>query len=154
MKLQPLQLRHKTMRASLQRQTLQQPAPSRTARAQSKLRHPWWSPSPPNLWWRCAATTGLAKSAQKRLQGAMDGETAALESVVHAPVATEAPVPAALVTVVLSAEGIVLETALRVKTAARVWVMRRSAPSAKPWSAPKCRSESWPHKHTARPWAA
>jgi hypothetical protein len=76
------------------------------------------------------ATTDLAKSAQKRLPGAMGVEMAALASVVRAQVATAAQVPAVLV------------TEFRVKTAARVWVMRHSAPSAKPWSAPKCRCAS------------
>ncbi len=144
MNLQRPQLRQKTQRASLQRLMLQQPAPSRTARAQSQLRHPWW---------RCAATTDLDKSVLKRLLGAMGVEMAALVSVVRAQVATAAQVPAVLVIVVLNAEVIVLVTEVRVKTVARVWVMRHSAPSAKPWSAPKCRCASWPHKHTARPWA-
>jgi hypothetical protein len=148
-----LQLRQTTQRASLQRRMLQQAAPIRTARAQSKLRHPWWPPSQPNPWWRCAATTDLAKSAPKRLLGAMGVEMAALASVVRAQVATAAQVPAALVIGVLNAEVIVLVTEPRVKTAARVWVMRLSAPSAKPWSAPKCRCASWLRKHTARPWA-
>lgn len=153
MNLQRPQLRQKTQRASLQRLMLQQPAPSRTARAQSQLRHPWWPPSQPNPWWRCAATTDLDKSVLKRLLGAMGVEMAALVSVVRAQVATAAQVPAVLVIAVLNAEVIVLVTEVRVKTVARVWVMRHSAPSAKPWSAPKCRCASWPHKHTARPWA-
>jgi hypothetical protein len=153
MKLLRLQLRQKTQRASQPRLMLQQAAPSRTARAQSQLRHPWWPPSQPNPWWRCAATTDLAKSAQKRLLGAMGVEMAALASVVRAQVATAAQVQAALVIAVLNAEVIVLVTALRVKTAARVWVMRHSEPSAKPWSAPKCRCASSLRKHTARPWA-
>ena len=153
MKLQRLQLRQKTQRASLPRLMLQQPAPRRTARAQNQLRHPWWPPSQPNPWWRCAATTDLDKSVLKRLLGAMGVEMAALVSVVRAQVATAAQVPAVLVIAVLNAEVIVLVTEVRVKTAPRVWVMRHSAPSAKPWSAPKCRCASWPHKHTARPWA-
>ena len=153
MNLQRPQLRQKTQRASLSRLMLQQPAPRRTARAQNLLRHPWWPPSQPNPWWRCAATTDLDKSVLKRLLGAMGVEMDALESVVRAQVATAAQVPAVLVIVVLNAEVIVLVTEVRVKTVARVWVMRHSAPSAKPWSAPKCRCASWPHKHTARPWA-
>ena len=148
-----LQLRQTTQRASPQRLMIQHPAPSQTARAQSKLRHPWWPPSQPNLWWQCVATTDLAKNARKRLLGAMGVEMAALASVVRAQVATAAQVLAALVIAVLNAEVIVLVTELRVKTAARVWVMRHSAPSARPWSAPKCRCASWPRKHTARPWA-
>ena len=153
MNLQWLQLRQKTRQASLPRLMLQQPAPSRTARAQSQLRHPWWPPSQPNPWWRCVATTDLAKSAQKRLLGAMGVEMAALASVVRAQVATAAQVPAVLVIAVLNAEVIVSVTEPRVKTAARDWVMRLSAPNAKPWSAPKCRCASWPHKRMARPWA-
>jgi hypothetical protein len=140
-----LQFRQATQRASLQRLMLQQPAPSRTARAQRKLRHLWWPPSQPNPWWRCAATTDLAKSARKRLLGAMGVEMAALASVVRAQVATAAQVPAALV--------IVWVTEVRVKTAARAWVMRLSAPNAKPWSVLKCRCANWPLKRTVRPWA-
>ena len=148
-----LPLRQTTQRASPQRLMIQQPAPSQTVRAQSKLRHPWWPPSQPNPWWQCAATTDQAKNARKRLLGAMGVEMAALASVVRAQVATAAQVLAALVIEVLNAEVIVLVTELRVKTVARVWVMRHSAPSARPWSAPKCRCASWPRKHTARPWA-
>jgi hypothetical protein len=148
-----LQLRQTNQRARPQRLMIQQPALSRTARAQSKLRHPWWPPSQPNPWWQCAATTDQAKNARKRLLGAMGVEMAALASVVRAQVATAAQVLAVLVIAVLNAEVIVLVTELRVKTAARVWVMRHSAPSARPWSVPKCRCASWPRKHTARPWA-
>lgn len=144
-----LQFRQATQRASLQRLMLQQPAPSRTARAQRKLRHLCWPPSQPNPWWRCAATTDLAKSARKRLLGAMGVEMAALASVVHAQVATAAQVPAALVI----AEVIVWVTEVRVKTAARAWVMRHSAPNAKPWSVPKCRCANWPRKRTVKLWA-
>ena len=81
----------------------------------------------------------------------MGDEMAALASVVLAQVATAAQVPAVLVIAVLNAEVIVLVTEFRVKTAARVWVMRHSAPSAKPWSAPKCRCANWPRKRTAKP---
>ena len=151
--MKPPPLRQTNKPARLQRLMLQLPVPSRTARAQSQLRHPWWPPSQPNPWWRCVATTDLAKSAQKRLLGAMGVEMAALASVVRAQVATAAQVPAVLVIAVLNAEVIVLLTEVRAKTVARVWVTRHSAPSAKPWSAPKCRCASWPRKHTARPWA-
>ena len=57
-----------------------------------------------------------------------------------------AQVPAVLVIAVLNAEVIVLVTELRVKTAARVWVMRHSAPSVKPWSVQKCLCANWPRK--------
>lgn len=143
MKPQRLQLRQKTQRASQPSLALQQPAPNRTARAQSPLRHPLWPPSQPNLWWRFAATTDLAKSARKRLLAAMDVQMAALESVVPAQV------PAALVIAVV----IVLVTAVRAKTVDRDWVMRHSAPNAKPWNALKCRCASWLRKRTAKPWA-
>lgn len=83
----------------------------------------------------------------------MGVEMAALASVVRDQVVTEAQVLAALVIAVLNAEVIVLVTAVRVKTVARDWVMRHSAPNARPWNAPKCRCASWPHKRTARPWA-
>ena len=149
MKPQRLQQRQKTQRASQPSLALQQPAPNRTALAQSPLRHPLWPPSQPNLWWRFAATTDLAKSARKRLLAAMDVQMAALESVVPAQVATAAQVPAALVIAVV----IVLVTAVRAKTVARDWVMRHSAPNAKPWNALKCRCASWLRKRTAKPWA-
>jgi spore maturation protein SpmA len=89
----------------------------------------------------------------KRLPGATADVTVVQVSVVLARVATAAQAPAALVIAVLNAEVIVSVTEPRVKTAARDWVMRLSAPNAKPWSAPKCRCASWPHKRMARPWA-
>ena len=78
---------------------------------------------------------------------------AALASAGRAPVATGVQVPAALVTEVLNAVVIVLATVSLGRTVARAWVMRLSAPNAKPWSAPKCPCASWRHKRTARPWA-
>ena len=151
--MKPPPLRQTNKPARLQRLMLQLPAPSRKPQAQSKLRHPWWPLSQPNPSWLCAATTGPAKSVPKRLPGATADVTVVQVSVVLAQVATAAQAPAALVIAVLNAEAIVLVTEVRVKTAARVWVMRHSAPSARPWSAPKCRCASWPRKHTARPWA-
>jgi hypothetical protein len=76
---------------------------------------------------------------------------AALASAVPAPVVTVAQALDALVIVALSAVGIVLAIVGPVKTEALAWVMRLSAPNAKPWSAPRCRCASWPHKRTARP---
>ena len=99
------------------------------------------------------ATTDLAKSARKRLPGAMADVMAVLASVVRDPAVTEAQVLAALVIAVLNAEVIVLAIAHPVRTEAPVWVMRHSAPNARPWNAPKCRCASWPHKRTVRPWA-
>ena len=109
--------------------------------------------SPPNLWWRCAATIGLAKSDPKHLLGAMAAVMAALASAGRAPVATGVQVPAVLVTEGLNAGAIALATALREKTAARAWEMRLSAPNAKPWSGPKCPCASWQHKRMAKPLA-
>ncbi len=123
------------------------PRPIRTACSQKSLRRPWSHPSPPNPWWRCAATTGPAKSVPKGLPAAM----AAQASAGRAPVATGVQVPAALVTEVLNAVVIVLATVDRVKTAARAWEMRLSAPNAKPWSGPKCPCASWQHKRMAKP---
>ena len=149
--MKPPPLRQTNKPARLQRLMLQLPAPSRTPQAQSKLRHPWWPPSQPNPWWRCAATIGPAKSVPKRLPGATADVMVVQASVVLAQVATEAQAPAALVIAVLSEEVIVSVTEPRVKTAARDWVMRLSAPNAKPWSAPKCRCANWPRKRTAKP---
>ena len=56
----------------------------------------------------------------------------------------------ALVIVALSAEVIASVTEPRVKTAVRDWVMRLSAPNAKPWSVPKCPCANWPHKPMAK----
>jgi hypothetical protein len=55
-----------------------------------------------------------------------------------------------LVIAAVSAQGIVLATADLVKTEALAWVMRLSAPNAKPWSGPKCHCVNWLHKRTAR----
>ena len=151
--MKPPPLRQTNKPARLQRLMLQLPVPSRTPKAQCKLRHPWWPLSQPNPSWRCAATTGPAKSVPKRLPGATADVTVVQVSVVLAQVATAAQAPAALVIAVLNAEVIVSVTEPRVKTAARDWVMRLSAPNAKPWSAPKCRCASWLHKRMARPWA-
>lgn len=124
-----------------------------TAQPKSSLRHPLWPPSLPNLWWPCAATTVLAKSAPKPLPGATADVMAALASAVRAPGVTADLALAASATVVLNAAATVLATAHPVKTGAHVWVMRLSARNAKPWSAPKCRCASWPLRPTAKPWA-
>ena len=154
MRPQPLQthpqrLRQTNKPATRQLPKRRKPRPMRTACAQKSLRHPWSHPSPPNPWWRCAATTGPAKSVPKGLPAAM----AARASAGRAPVATGVQVPAALVTEVLNAVVIVLATVDRVKTAARAWEMRLSAPNAKPWSGPKCPCASWQHKRMAKPLA-
>ena len=116
--------------------------------------HTTGDPAPPTPAWGGGATTGPAKSGRRGRPGATADVTVVQAGVVLAQVATEALVQAALVIAVLSEEVIVSVTEPRVKTAARDWVMRLSAPNAKPWSAPKCRCASWPHKHMARPWAA
>ena len=157
MKLQPLQTQPQRFQQTNKTATRQLPKrrkqhPIRTACSMKSLRRPWLHPSPPNLWWRCAATIGLAKSDPKHLLGAMAAVMAALASAGRAPVATGVQVPAVLVTEELNAGAIALATALREKTAARAWEMRLSAPNAKPWSGLKCRCESWRHKRTARPW--
>lgn len=95
------------------------------------------------------ATTDPVKSVQRHLLGAMADVMAALASAAHAPAVTGAQVRAALVIAVMT----VLVIAQPVKTEVRVWAIRLSAPSAKPWSALKCRCASWPRKPTARPWA-
>jgi hypothetical protein len=99
------------------------------------------------------ATTGPAKSVPKRLPAAMAVVMAALANAGRAPVAIGVQVPAALGTEVLNAGVIVLATVDRVKTAARAWEMRLSAPNAKPWSEPKCHCASWLLKRMARPLA-
>ena len=124
-----------------------------TALPKRSLRHPLWPPSLPNPWWQCVATTVLAKSAPKPLPGATADVMAALASAARAPAVTEAPALAALATGVLNVVETVLVIAHPVKTEVRVWVIRLSAPSVKPWSAPKCRCASWPPRRMARPWA-
>jgi hypothetical protein len=126
--------------------------PNRTAQVQSTLRHPRWPPSLPNPWWQCAATTDPAKSVPRHLLGAMADVMAALASAAHVPVVTEGQALAALATGVLSAGETVLAIVHPVKTEVRVWAIRLSAPSVKPWSALKCRCASWPRKRTAKPW--
>jgi hypothetical protein len=74
-------------------------------------------------------------------------------SAARAPAVTEARALAVLATGVLNVVETVLAIAHPVKTEVRVWAIRLSAPSAKPWSALKCRCASWPRKRTARPWA-
>lgn len=157
MKLQPLQTQPQRFQQTNKTATRQLPKrrkqyPIRTACSKKILRRPWLHPSPPNPWWRCAATIGLAKSVPKHLPAAMAAVMAALASAGRVLVATGVQVQAVLVTEVLNAVVIALATALRVKTAARAWVMRLFAPNAKPWSGPKCPCASWRHKRTARPW--
>jgi hypothetical protein len=153
MKLQPLLTQTQRLQQTNKPATRQLPKrrkqhPIRTACAQKSLRRPWLHPSPPNPWWRCAATIGLAKSVPKHLPGAMVAVMAALASAGRAPVATGVQVLAVLVTEAV----IALATVSLGRTVARAWVMRLSAPNAKPWSAPKCPCASWRHKRTARPW--
>ena len=154
MRLQPLQPQPQRFQQTNKPATRQLPKrrkqhPIRTACVQKSLSRPWLPPSPQNLWWRCAATTGLAKSVPKHLPAAMAAVMAALASAGHAPAATGVQVPAVLVTEAV----IALATVSLGRTVARAWVMRLSAPNAKPWSGPKCRCASWRHKRTARPWA-
>jgi hypothetical protein len=154
MKLQPLQTQPQRFQQTNKPVTRQLPKRRklgliRTAFLHKSLRRPWLQPSPPNLWWRCAATIGLVKSVPKHLLAAM----AALASAGRAPVATGVQVPAVLVTEVLNAGAIALATVDRVKTAVRAWVMRLSAPNAMPWSGPKCPCASWQHKRMAKPLA-
>jgi hypothetical protein len=80
----------------------------------------------------------------------MADEMVALANAVRARVETEAQVLAAWAIAAVSAQGIVLATADLVKTVVLDWVMRLSAPNAKPWSGPKCHCASWLHKRTAR----
>lgn len=137
---------NKPARLHQQRQNL-------TAQAKSSLRHPLWPPSLPSPWWPCAATTVLVKSAPKPLPGAMADVMAVLASAARAPAVTEARALAALAIGVLNVVETVLAIAHPVKTAVRVWVIRLSAPSVKPWSELKCRCASWPRKRMVRPWA-
>ena len=57
------------------------------------------------------------------------------------------------VTAVVNEEVIVFRVAIlpTVKIADHVWVMRPSAHSARPWSAPKCRCANWLPKPMAKP---
>ena len=127
--------------------------PSRTPRQHKRRLPPWFPPSLPNPWWRCAVTTDPVKNGLRHPLDAMAVEMAALASAARAPVVTEAQALVALAIVALSAQGIVLAIVGPVKTEALAWVMRLFAPNAKPWSAPRCRCASWPRKRTARPLA-
>jgi hypothetical protein len=145
---QPLKLRrmNKPVRLHQRRQNL-------TAQPKSSLRHPLCPPSLPNPWWPCVATTDPAKSVPRHLLGAMADVMAALASAARAPAVIEVRALAALAIGVLSAGETDLAIAHLVKTEVRVWAIRLSAPSAKPWSALKCRCASWPRKRMARPLA-
>ena len=141
MKLLRLRLRQKTQRASQPRLMLQQAAPSRTARAQSQLRHPWWPPSQPNPWWRCAATTDLAKRKPQPHWGATHGPGHGLVTETPAQAATEARDLKAVASVMTEA---------CVKIGAPVWATPLSVRSAKRWSAPKCLCANWQRKPMAK----
>lgn len=159
MRLLPLLLLPPTLRQTNKPATRQLLMPNRRgpnlpAPAQSKLRPPWWLPSLPNPWWLSAATTVLAKSAPKRLPGAMADVMAALASAARAPVVTADQALADLATVALNAAATVLAIARPAKTEAHASEMPLSVPNAKHWSVLKCRCANWLHRHTARPWAA
>jgi hypothetical protein len=96
-------------------------------------------------------TTGPVKNDLRYPLDAMADVMAVLASAARARAATEVQALVALAIVALSVVGIVLAIVGPVKTEALAWVMRLSAPNAKPWSAPRCRCASWPHKRTARP---
>jgi hypothetical protein len=95
--------------------------------------------------------TALAKRKQKLLQVAMAAVMADPVSAVRAPVVTGVPVARVIeaVTVLVTAVHAV-KAVMFAKTAGHAWAMLLSAPSAKPWSAPKCRCANWPRKRMAK----
>ena len=96
--------------------------------------HPQHPSSLHALWWLCAAMTVLAKSAPSwHLPVAVANLAIAAKAVVMDGLRTEAIALADPVTV----EEIALLTAASAWTAAPVWVMRLSGPSAMRWSRPK-----------------
>jgi hypothetical protein len=109
-----------------------------------RLRPPWPRPNPPNLLWRCVVMTVLAKRKQKLLLAAMADPVSAA----RVPVGTVVPVARVIeaVTVLVTA----VHAVMFAKTVGHAWAMPLSAPSAKPWSVPKCRCANWPHKRTAK----
>jgi hypothetical protein len=95
--------------------------------------------------------TVLAKRKQKLLQVGMAAVMADPVSAARVPVETVVPVARVIeaVTVLVTAVHAV-KAVMFAKTAGHAWAMPLSAPSAKPWSAPKCRCANWPHKRTAK----
>ncbi len=125
---------------------------ARTPRQQLKRRPPWHRPKRPNLWWRCAAMTVPVKRKPRSLQDETAAVMADLVNAVHAPAATVAQ--AALVSeagTVLVTVARVAKVGISVKTEDPAWAMPLSVPSAKPWSALKCRCANWPHKPMVKP---
>lgn len=92
--------------------------------------------------------TVLAKRKQKLLQVAMAAVMADPVSAARVPVGTVVPVARVIeaVTVLVTA----VHAVMFAKTVGHAWAMPLSAPSAKPWSVPKCRCANWPHKRTAK----
>jgi hypothetical protein len=113
-----------------------------------RLRPPWPPPNPPSLLWRCVVMTVLAKRKQKLLQVAMADVMADPVSAARVPVGTVVPV--ARVIEAVTVLGTAVHAVMFAKTVGHAWAMPPSAPSAKPWSVPKCRCANWPHKRTAK----
>jgi hypothetical protein len=92
--------------------------------------------------------TALAKRKQSLLPDAM----VVAETAVLASAAREQRV-SAVVTVSPTGvpEAMHVKAAISAKNADRVWAMRLSAPSARPWSVQKCRCANWPRKPMAKP---
>ena len=89
------------------------------------LLHP--SKHPPALWWPCAATTALVKSAPSwRLPVAVASSVIAVKAA-----AMDDPQTAAIAVVVQMIASVTVPSA---RIVAPVWVMRLSAPSAMRWN--------------------
>lgn len=85
----------------------------------------------PALWWPCAATTALAKSAPSwHLPDGVANLVIAVKEVAMDVLLTEVTVAVDLMTVL----GIALVTVPSARTAARVWVMPLSGPNGMPWN--------------------
>jgi len=116
---------------------------------------PWLRPGLPSRWSRCAAMTAQAKRKPKRPQAVMADAMAVQVIAMPVRVIAQVIVPAVRVTVVRAraseasvSHGAILQTVANVP---RAWAIPPSARNARPWSAPRCRCASWPHKPTARP---
>ncbi len=125
------------------------------AKQRQKLQRPWLRPSLPSRWSRCVATIAQVKRKPKCLQAVMADAMAAQVIAMPVQVIAQAIVPAVRVTVVRArASEATVSRAVILRTVAnvpRAWAIPPSVRNARPWSVPRCRCASWPHKPTARP---
>ena len=92
--------------------------------------------------------TVRAKRKPKRLQAVMADAMAVPAIAMPAREIAQAIVVPVRVTAATVSHG---ATLLTVANALRAWAIPLSVRNARPWSVPRCRCASWPHKPTARP---